>query len=206
MSQESVGPVKRPLLIGSGNKDKAAELTELLAGMPWEVKTLADFPNVPEPAEDGETFDVNALKKAHYYAARFGVWCVADDSGLIVDALDGAPGVHSARYAGGKCTYADNNAKLLEALEGVPEAARTARFVCCAALVDPVGNSHVETGTVSGRIATSPRGGGGFGYDPVFIPEGYEETFGELGLEIKQTIGHRAQAFRKIRTYMETLQ
>ena len=196
----------RPLLIGSGNRDKAAELAELLAGLPWEVKSLADFPTVPEPVEDGMTFEANALKKARYFCRRFNVPCVADDSGLQVDALDGAPGVFSARYAGEECTYADNNAKLLSALKDVPKEKRTARFVCCAAYVDPQRRTQVEMGVVEGRIALENRGDNGFGYDPLFIPDDADgRTFAEMSTAEKQAISHRGRAFRKIRDYLESL-
>lgn len=191
------------LLIGSGNRDKAAELAELLHGLPWDVRCLKDFPAVEEPVEDGETFEANALLKARYYAAQFGVSCVADDSGLVVDALNGAPGVYSARYAGENCTYADNNEKLLRALKDVSDEARTARFVCCAALVHD--GEHVEFGEVEGRILRACRGANGFGYDPLFVPEGFEQTFGELSSEVKHGVSHRGRAFRKLRIFLETL-
>lgn len=190
------------LLIGSSNRDKAAELAGLLDGAPWTVRTLADFDAVPEPEETETTFEGNALLKARYYGERFGVACVADDSGLEVDALDGAPGVYSARYAGDNCTYDDNNRKLLAALAGAAAAERTARFVCCAAFVDPDGTTRVERGTVEGVIAPEPRGTKGFGYDPVFIPNGFEETFGELPPAVKSSVSHRGEAFRKMSAYL----
>ena len=195
----------QPLLIGSGNRDKAAELAHILEGLPWTIHSLRDYPEVEEPIEDGATFEENALKKARYYGQQFGVACVADDSGLVVDALDGAPGVYSARYAGEGCTYADNNAKLLNALRDTPESERTARFVCCAALVLPDGRSHIELGTVEGRIAAEYRGANGFGYDPVFIPQGHDVTFGEMDPADKHAISHRGRAFRNLRAYLETV-
>lgn len=194
-----------PLLIGSGNRGKAAELAELLQGLPWDVKSLADFPKAPEPVEDGDTFEANAVKKASCFSACFNVCCVADDSGLMVDALGGAPGIHSARYAGAACNDADNRAKLLAALDGVPEKKRTARFVCCAAFVKPGQPPHIETGAVEGRIAFECRGQLGFGYDPLFIPEGFEETFGEIEPARKHLISHRGRALRKLRDYLESL-
>lgn len=197
--------MRKPLLAGSNNRDKAAELMELLAGTPWEVKNLSEFPAVPEPVEDAETFEGNAFIKAHYYSERFQMACVADDSGLEVDALDGAPGVYAARYAGENCTYSDNNRKLLEALINVPEAERTARFVCCAAFVGPGGDRHVEFGTVDGRIALECRGEHGFGYDPLFVPEGYTQTFAELDPSVKQRISHRGRAFRQMRDCLVSL-
>lgn len=196
---------RRPLLIGSGNQDKAAELAAILAGLPWEVKSLRDYPECREPEEDGQDFEENALKKAACYGARFSVDCVADDSGLEVDALGGAPGLYSARYAGPGCSYADNNAKLLKELEGVPMERRTARFVCCAALVRTDASYHTEIGTVEGHIALEPRGSNGFGYDPVFVPTDHERTFGEIDPEVKHGLSHRGAAFRQMRAYLETL-
>ena len=194
-----------PLLIGSGNRGKAAELAELLQGLPWDVKSLADFPGIPEPLEDGDTFEANAVKKALYFSNRLDICCVADDSGLIVDALDGAPGIYSARYAGPDCSDANNRAKLLATLGGVPQDKRTARFVCCAAFVAPGQTPHIETGTVEGRIAFECRGQLGFGYDPLFIPEGLDKTFGEIDPVQKHLISHRGRALRKLRVYLESL-
>jgi XTP/dITP diphosphohydrolase len=193
----------KPLLIGSGNRDKARELAVLLEGLPWEVKSLKGFPEVPEPEEDGETYEENAVLKARYYSAQFGVACVSDDSGLSVDALDGGPGVYSARYAGPEVNYQMNNDKLLDALDGLAWHERTARFVCCAAFVAPGGEPHVEVGTVEGHIAVESFGSNGFGYDPLFVPEGSEETFAEMAAEAKHRVSHRGEAFRKIRVYLE---
>lgn len=194
--------MRRDLVIGSGNHDKAAELRLLLDGLPWTVKTLADYPEVREPEETGATFEANALLKARYYSEEFGVPSVADDSGLEVDALDGAPGVYSARYAGPGCTYDDNNRKLLNALADVPEDQRTARFVCCAAFVTPEGEEHVLRGTVEGVVAPECRGSNGFGYDPLFIANGYEHTFGEIAAEEKHKVSHRGRAFRALSEYL----
>jgi XTP/dITP diphosphohydrolase len=197
--------IERTLLLGTGNKDKAAELRTLLEGLPWRVVTLAAYPEMDEPEEDQDTFEGNALLKARYYGRRLGLWCAADDSGLVVDALDGRPGVYSARYAGPGCAYADNNAKVLRELDGAPPAERTARFVCCAALAGPDGHEHTETGTVEGRIAEAERGHRGFGYDPLFIPEGYEQTFGELPADVKHALSHRGEAFRRLRDHLASL-
>ena len=193
------------LLIGSNNKDKAHEIRMLLGDSPWQVKSLADLSAAPEPEETEETLEGNALLKARYYAERFGVACLADDSGLEVDALDGAPGVYSARYAGEGCSYADNNRKLLAALEGLPAERRHARFVCAAAFVDEEGGEHVERGTVEGVIAPECRGEYGFGYDPLFIPDGFDCTFGELAPEAKAEVSHRGLAFRKLCDYLASL-
>lgn len=192
------------LLIGSGNLDKARELAHLLEGLPWEVKCLKDFPEVEEPVEDGTTFEDNAVKKARFYGAHFDVACVADDSGLEIALLNGAPGVYSARYAGVGCNYADNNRKLLEALDGVPWHEREARFCCCAVFVPRGGGSyHVEHGVVEGHIAVSPAGKRGFGYDPLFVPTGEERTFAEMEADEKHALSHRGRAFAKIRTFLE---
>jgi XTP/dITP diphosphohydrolase len=193
------------LLIGSNNRKKAAELAELLRGLPWEVKSLADFPAVAEPEENAETFEENAAAKARYYSEAFGVACAADDSGLCVDALGGAPGVLSARYAGSDCNDARNVAKLLDALAEVPWHLRTARFVCCAAFVRPGAEPHLERGKVEGHISVEPFGSNGFGYDPVFVPEDHDCTFAEMDPRDKHAISHRGRAFAKLRAHLETL-
>lgn len=195
----------RVLLIGSHNRDKAAELRELLRDSAWDVRSIDDFGPVDEPEETEDSFEGNALLKARYYGEKFGVCCVADDSGIEVDALEGGPGVLSARYAGDVCTYADNNEKMLHALNGVPEKDRGARFVCCAAFADTNGDSFVETGCVEGRIASECRGENGFGYDPLFIPEGYNLTFGELNPEEKRAVSHRGRAFRNLSDRLQAL-
>jgi len=197
--------VSETLLIGTGNPGKEAELALLLEGLPWTVKGLADFPSVPAPVEDGDTFEANAVNKARYFLGCFGVACVADDSGLEVEALGGAPGVHSARYSGEHATDITNNAKLLAALDGRPESERGARFVCCIALARPGQEVHVEIGAVEGRIAFAQRGPRGFGYDPLFVPEGHARTFAEMTPDEKLTISHRGRALRKLRAYLESL-
>ncbi|MFP6597378.1 MAG: RdgB/HAM1 family non-canonical purine NTP pyrophosphatase [Candidatus Hydrogenedentota bacterium] len=194
----------RVLLIGSGNKDKQKELRDLLSDSAWDVKGLKDFDAIDEPEETEDTFEGNALLKARYYGQRFGVACVADDSGIEVDALNGKPGVYSARYAGEDCTYDDNNQKMLKALEEIDAPGRGARFVSCAAFVDKYGTEHVEVGTVDGVIASECKGKNGFGYDPLFIPVGYERTFGELGSEVKAEISHRGRAFRAMSVYLDS--
>jgi XTP/dITP diphosphohydrolase len=193
------------LLVGSGNRKKAAELSALLQGLRWEVRGLQDYPPQPEPEETGTTFEENAVLKARYYGEAFGVACLADDSGLVVDALGGAPGVYSARYAGPEATDADNNAKLLRAMEELLWHERTARFVCCAAFYRPGQPVHLEHGTVEGHISMEPFGTGGFGYDPLFVPAGYDRTFGEMDAPEKHGLSHRGQALAKFRVYLESL-
>lgn len=197
--------MRNKLLIGSANTGKARELAALIAGLPWEVISLRDLPEVDAPEETGATFAENAVLKARYYGDRFDVACVSDDSGLVVDALGGAPGVLSARYAGEAADDRENNKKLLQALEGMPWHERAARFVCCAAFYQPGEEVHLEEGEVYGRIAAAAFGSGGFGYDPLFVPDGHEETFGEMSLEQKHAISHRGRAFRKMRAWLETL-
>lgn len=191
------------LLIGSANLNKARELAMLLEGLPWEVASLRDFPAIAAPEETGATFEENATLKARYYSDAFEVACVADDSGLMVDALDGAPGVYSARYAGDGADDGANNAKLLDALEETPWHDRTARFVCCATFCLPGADVHLEIGEVSGHIAISPFGDNGFGYDPLFVPKGHERTFAEMTVEEKHTLSHRGRAFAKLRAWLE---
>ena len=191
------------MLLGTHNRGKSVELEQLLAGLPWQIKTLDDFPSVPEPVEDGDTFEVNAIKKVEYFCTRFNVCCVADDSGLVVDALKGAPGVYSARYSGPGATDKTNNAKLLAALEDVSEAKRTARFVCCVAFMLPGHAPHIERGVIEGHIAFAWRGSHGFGYDPLFIPEGHLCTFGEMPPERKLTMSHRGRALANLRAFLE---
>ncbi len=192
----------RILLIGSGNPDKARELQLLLTDTPWVVKDLSAYPPVDEPEENETTFEGNALLKARYYAAAHDVACVADDSGLEVDSLGGAPGVYSARYGGAHCSYDDNNVKLLDALKDCGGVTRRARFVCCAAFVNGDGSVYGTRGTVEGTIATECRGSHGFGYDPLFVPEGYTQSFGEMRHEEKYAISHRSRAFGTMRDWL----
>jgi XTP/dITP diphosphohydrolase len=192
------------LILASGNAKKRAEILAILDGLEVEVVPMTDL-GLEGPEEDGATFEENALKKARTVAAAAGEPAIADDSGLEVDALGGAPGIRSARYAGPGASDRDNNAALLRALDGVPAARRTARFVCAAALVTPAGEEHVERGTMAGRILDSPRGRGGFGYDPYFVPEGEQRTSAELEPAEKEAISHRGAALRALRPHIEAL-
>jgi XTP/dITP diphosphohydrolase len=196
-----VSPAPPRLLLASGNPGKLRELRAILRGLPVELVGLADAGagEPPEVAETGATFLDNALLKARAYAAWSGLAAVADDSGLEVDALGGAPGVRSARYAGEGAGDRANLDKLLVALDGVPPERRTARFRCAAVLVDPrLGEWHAE-GVWEGRLLAAPRGAGGFGYDPVFVPDGWELTSAEVDPAIKDAASHRGQAFRALR-------
>ena len=188
------------LFIATSNEHKAAEFARLLAGRGltgWTVLSAAEAGGMPPVEETAEDFEGNAWLKARAMKERAGRrgWVVADDSGLEVDALGGAPGVRSARFAGESATDAENNARLLRELAGRPIAERRARFRCVLALLAPDGREESFTGVCEGRIAGAPSGGGGFGYDPLFIPEGYESPFAELGETVKNRISHRARAW-----------
>jgi XTP/dITP diphosphohydrolase len=197
------------ILVATNNAGKVRELSQLLAGAPLRLRLLSEFGGVAEAEETGTTFAENATLKALYYSAHAGLLTLSDDSGLVVDALGGAPGVYSARYAGAHATYEERMAKLLGELEAADDDERRARFVCVIAVADP-SNATVETfeGVCEGRIARAPRGTGGFGYDPLFIPDGYDRTFGELPEEVKHSLSHRAralaQAVRHLRTRLTT--
>jgi XTP/dITP diphosphohydrolase len=164
---------------------------------PLEVLSAFDFPDAPDVVEDKDTFEGNAVKKAVEIAKATGCMAMADDSGLEVDALSGAPGVYSARYAGEPCNYDANNAKLLKELEGVKN--RTARFRTVIALAQPDGTVKTVAGSCEGTIIEERRGTHGFGYDPLFVPDGYTETFAELSPDVKNRISHRARALHKAR-------
>ena len=190
------------VLIASNNAHKATEIAEALDFPGWEFKTLKQVGVSSDPAEDAETFLGTARIKAHAaQQASGGMPVLADDSGLEVDALDGAPGVHSARYAGEPCDDAANNAKLLDALSDVADEARTARFVCQLVFLDENGNEVDARGTVEGRIAHEAHGENGFGYDPLFLPEvfGFERSLGEAKPEEKNAVSHRGNALRELR-------
>ena len=185
------------LAVATRNQHKLDEIRAILAGSPYEILSLADFPETPEVEEDGDTFEANALKKAREISEFTGCLCLADDSGLVVDALNGEPGVHSKRFGGP--TDADRNAKLLKLLDGVPANQRTARFVCVAALVWPDGHHELLRGTCEGHIGFELRGETGFGYDPLFVVPQYGRTYAELGPDMKNEISHRAKAFQQVR-------
>lgn len=189
------------LVIATKNRGKARELGEMLKGLEVEVLSLADFPSVALPPEDGDTFTENALIKARAVFEATGLPSLADDSGLVVDALDGRPGIYSARYAGRNATDEENYRKLLVELEGVPLGKRAARFVCALAYKDKV-REEVFEGELCGRIAARPRGENGFGYDPVFEVERLDRTAAELSPSEKNAISHRAEALKRFKTWL----
>ncbi len=175
----------------------------MLAGSGTAVGTLDDYPDLPEIVEDGSTFLENALKKARTIAELTGETCLADDSGLEVQALEGAPGIYSSRYAGDGAGDAENIRKLLDDLKGVPPAEREAAFRCVLVLSRPDGRYHSFDGRWAGRIAEEPAGKGGFGYDPVFFLPERGVTVAELPAEIKNRISHRAEAFAKLNAWLQ---
>ncbi len=191
------------LVLATRNKKKIEEIKKIFSpvGAESRIYTLDDFPEMEDVVEDGDTFEANAIKKAKQIARATGMTAVADDSGLEVDALDGAPGVYSARYAGKDSDDKANNSKLLQALEDVPEDKRDAQFVCCIALAS---RDEIKTfmGYVKGRISTELKGMSGFGYDPLFYPEGSDRTFAEMSDTEKNAISHRSNALQKLQKYL----
>lgn len=187
------------LLVGTNNKGKIKELNEFLTDLPVQLFGLSSFENISDVEETGVTFAENAILKANYYALQTGFWVLSDDSGLEVEALNGAPGVFSARYAGENATDEQRSIKLLDELAVTNDKSRRARFVCAMAISDKNGEIRfLAEGICGGKIALKPSGANGFGYDPIFIPDGFEQTFGELSSTIKHKISHRARAIEKI--------
>lgn len=187
----------KEVVLASRNKHKAQEIKHILKGHGIKVLTLDLFPNTPEVVEDKKTIRENAIKKAKTIAKFTKKLTIADDSGLEVDYLDGAPGVYSARFAGKGCTYADNNNKLLKMLEGLLKKDRKARFLCAIAVADKNGLIDVAIGCVRGFISRETKGKHGFGYDPIFYLPKYKKTFAQLGPAAKNKISHRARALKK---------
>ncbi len=186
-----------PLVIATRNRGKTAEIRELLADFPIEIKNLDDFGPIPEVEEDGQTFDDNAYKKASFTARVLGLPALADDSGLMVDALDGAPGVYSARYAGEEATDADNTEKLLREMTGKEN--RKAAFMCVISLAVPTGAALTYEGRCEGTITEAPAGTAGFGYDPVFYYPPLEKTFAQMTSSEKNQVSHRGKALQEFR-------
>lgn len=199
--EEGVGDVQRPrLVLATTNAGKVREVAAILRDVPIALRVPTQLGRGPAPVveEDSETFLGNALKKARVVAQWAQMAALADDSGLEVDALEGAPGIHSARYAGVHATDEDNITKLLAALHGLAPERRTARFRCAAVLVDVSGEHWYAEATWEGRIVESPRGDGGFGYDSVFVPEGWSSTSAEVPACVKDESSHRGRAFRQL--------
>ena len=186
------------LVLATRNQGKVREIDAMLKAQNGiELLSLRNYPDAPDVVEDGKTYEENAVKKASVLAEYTGHLTIADDSGLEVDALDGVPGVHSARYAGEAASDQDRIAKLLDALQNTLDDRRSGRFICAVAIAKPLGQVRVVRGVCEGRIIRTPRGESGFGYDPIFVPMGYGKTFAELGDEIKNQISHRTKALSK---------
>ena len=192
------------IVLATRNKKKIEEIKRITAGLPITILSLDDYPQCPEVEEDKDTFEGNAVKKAVEICRCTGKPALADDSGLEVDALGGAPGVYSARYAGNSGNTNDirNYEKLLIELKNVPDEKRGARFVCCMALAFPDATLKTFLGYAKGRIGWGPQGKTGFGYDPIFIPEGKKITFAEMTGEEKDRLSHRAKALEKLSEFI----
>lgn len=188
------------LVIGSRNRKKREEIVEILGDLGLDLRDLTSWPDAPEVVEDGAAFADNARKKADELARHLGQWVLGEDSGLVVPALNGRPGVRSARYAGKQGDDAANNARLLAELAPLPDERRAAYYVCTAALADPAGEVRaVVEGRCHGVITRELRGSGGFGYDPLFLIPEYHRTFGELSPRVKHALSHRARALAQLR-------
>ena len=184
------------LVLATTNQNKVREFRQFLSEFPVTVKSLSDFGPLPGVIEDGSTFDENAYKKAHHYAKVLGIPAIADDSGLVVDALNGAPGVRSARYAGEDASDQDNCRKLLAEMEG--QGNRKASFVCVLSIAVPSGPALTYEATCDGTILDAPRGSNGFGYDPLFYYEPYGKTFAEISMEEKNKVSHRGKVLSEL--------
>jgi XTP/dITP diphosphohydrolase len=193
---------RRRLLVASTNRDKVAEIRELLAAAPVTVLSLDDVPPVPEPEETGTTFDENARIKALAYGSAVHMLTVAEDSGLVIDALDGEPGVHSARFVRRDASYPERFEEIYRRLARVPERGRAARFVCALALTFEGEILFEARGTVEGEIAAHPSGSAGFGYDPIFYYPPYQRTLADVTRDEKLAVAHRGQAFRALATWL----
>jgi XTP/dITP diphosphohydrolase len=190
----------RTLVLGTRNAKKRQEIEEILGDLGLDLQDLSHYPDAPEVVEDGDTFEANARKKAIEIARAVGQWVLAEDSGLVMPALNGRPGVYSARYAGKQGDDAANNARLLAELAALGPDARAAYYVCTAAVADPEGQVHaLAEGRCHGRIIAEYRGTGGFGYDPLFLIPEYHRTFGELSAAVKHALSHRGRALAKLR-------
>lgn len=197
---------KPNLLIATSNRGKVKEIEASLGELPLSLRLTEEYPDTSTPAESGRSYSENAIIKARSYAKRTGLCALADDSGLEVDALDGAPGVRSARFGGNRATNDDRITLLLSDLARTRDQGRRARFICVMAIVDRnLTTLNLAQGICEGRIADTPAGSGGFGYDPIFIPDGYQLTFAELPVEVKNKISHRAKALAATRQFLTHL-
>lgn len=183
-------------IIATGNKDKVREINEILAGTEFEAVSMKEAGFNPEIIEDGSTFEENALIKAKAVHALCNEYVMADDSGLCIDALDGAPGIYSARFCGEDSTYPEKFAKINEMLEGVPDEKRTAHFTCAIAVVRPDGSSFTVEEYFNGVLLREPQGENGFGYDPIFFVPEYNMTSAEMSIDLKNSMSHRGKALR----------
>jgi XTP/dITP diphosphohydrolase len=190
------------LLVASTNRDKVREIRSLLAETPVDLVELSDLAPIEQPEETGETFQENARLKARYYASHTGILTVAEDSGLVIDALDGEPGVRSARFLRPDASYPERFDAILDRLSRHPERPRTARFVCALSVMDGDQIAFETTGTIEGLIAPAPSGTGGFGYDPIFYYPPYDATLAEVGATEKLAVAHRGQAFRALASWI----
>lgn len=195
--------MKQIIVLATTNKGKTREIKRLLNGFPIDIKNLADFGPIPEVIEDGETFDDNAYKKASFTAKVLGYPAMADDSGLCVEALDGAPGVHSARYAGKNATDADNVKKMLDNLKGQEN--RNAAFKCVISIAVPTGAALTYEGECKGILTKEPIGDNGFGYDPLFFYPEFNKTFAQLTIEEKGQVSHRGKALKDLAEEMDKI-
>jgi XTP/dITP diphosphohydrolase len=194
------------LVLGTRNAKKRQEIEPILSDMGLQLQDLSQWPGAPDVTEDGDTFEANARKKASEIALALNQWVLGEDSGLVVPGLGGRPGVYSARYAGKQGDDAANNARLLAELAPLPDDRRVAYYVCSAGLADPHGQVHaVVEGRCHGVIAKEPRGGGGFGYDPLFLIPEYHQTFGELSPRVKRALSHRGRALANLRPILREL-
>ena len=187
------------ILVATRNRGKVREIRKALRGMGFRVRSLHDFEDVPDVEEDGRTFGENALKKARFYSKCLNLLTVSDDSGLVVDSLNGRPGIYSARFAGEKATDQENNQKLVTLMKNVPASRRDARFRCAIAIVSPRGEEVVVEGECRGKIGFKEVGKKGFGYDPLFILPQLKKTVAQLTLEEKNRVSHRGNALRKLK-------
>jgi XTP/dITP diphosphohydrolase len=196
----------RTLVLGTRNRKKCQEIVEILGDLPLELRDLTSYPSAPEVVEDGDTFEANARKKASETAKALGQWVMGEDSGLVVPALGGRPGVYSARFAGKQGDDEANNELLIRELARLKEDQRGAYYVCTAAIANSAGEvKAVVDGRCGGQMLLERRGQGGFGYDPLFLIPEYHQTFGELSSRVKHALSHRARALAKLRPILREI-